>query len=91
MTLSCDKGVSATVAATLVAVSPGLVSDMRCGADGPNHIRVVVAMPNGADGIVVTQFDAVSTSAVSCADPTPIPLPAKVDCPAGRGAKLVVR
>jgi hypothetical protein len=90
VTLSCDRGVSATVAATLVAEAPGAVSDLSCGADAKN-VRVVVAMPAAATAIVVTQFDVTSTDTVSCADATPIPVPARVDCGPKFGAKLVVR
>jgi len=91
VTLSCDRGVSATVAATLVVNSTGGFSNLRCDA-GTKSVRVVIVTPDPETAIVVTQFDVVSSETASCADPTQqVAIPARVDCGPKFGAKLVVR
>ena len=91
VTLSCDRGVSATVAGTLVVNSTGGFPDLTCDA-GTKSVRVVIVTPDPETAIVVTQFDVVSTETASCADPTQqVVIPARVECGPKFGAKLVVR
>jgi hypothetical protein len=84
--LSCDRGVTATVAASFVDNAGGDVSNFTC-----DSRRVVIPVPNPETAIVVTQFD-ISTQADGCASATPVTLPARLDCgPKAGGAKLTVR
>ena len=96
VTLSCDRGVSATAAVAFWSDADKSVSlgevEIRCGGVAGNHTRVVVAGSSAVNAITVTSFDVVSDVPESCASETTIPTPSRVDCPAdGRGARLVVR
>ena len=88
-TLSCDRGVTATVDAQFVVNSEGFpppgVSNLTC--DG-RRVSVPLALPETA--VIVTKFD-VSTVAGGCADSAPQPLPVRIDCGGKVGAKLTVR
>jgi hypothetical protein len=89
--LSCDKGVTATVSATFVTNSEG-----GAGVFGLTGVgrRQSVPLPQAETAIVVTQFDVTaSDGTVSCADPLAnVALPARLDCGGARsGAKLTVR
>jgi hypothetical protein len=87
-TLSCDRGVTATVTVTIVANATD-EPVWTCDADS-RTVRAVLATPVPETAIVVTRFD-VSTDPVGCADPAEVPLPARIDCGPKSGAKLVVR
>ena len=83
--LSCDRGVTATVSATFVENSTGKVKDLTC-----ETRRLVVPVPDPETGVVVWQFDA-STEPDGCANSTPLVLPARVECGGKVSAKLTVR
>jgi hypothetical protein len=92
VTLSCDKGVTATISVRWV-VNSEAASGTFPGIEGvtceTRRISIPLGQPETA--IRVTQFDVSPSS--SCADPvTEVPLPARLDCgPKVGGAKLTVR
>lgn len=89
VTLSCDKGVTATVSVMWVTNHDGGagIFDLTCDVRRQSS---PVQFPETA--FRVTKFD-VSTSPLGCADPgIDVPIGSKVDCPLdGRGARVTVR
>jgi len=84
--LSCDKGVTATVAVDFVANSGGDMTGLTCAIR-----RAVVPVRDPETAVIVKQFD-VSTDPEGCADLThQVALPARIDCGPKAGARLTVR
>jgi len=89
VTLSCDRGVTATVTATFVVNSTGGFGG-QCGGTSPKSFRQVIDVPDPETAVLLTKFEVVSTETVDCAQQ--VSVPTTLDCGGARtGAKLTVR